>query len=245
MLIEAAYCSEEVVRETLNLPPDTTLCQTLYDVIKQTARSRVGMSVDASVFFGEVLLPADTSTLQEWGISAASKVFAVLSPVPQVTSCSPCQGPEGGGTAVRLKGRGFVLPTLGGSGMASSMLVQQVPAVSAQGEVRVLFGTELVKARRISDSELCVVSPPHEAGIVTVRCPCARGSVDGSDSDLFATFQFVRLENLYDAIFASTNSHCPVRDMAQQAPGTVAPEEDESSGSAAAFSEQLSKKESD
>jgi hypothetical protein len=129
--------------------------------------------------------------------------------------------------------------------MASSMLVQQVPAVSAQGEVRVLFGTELVKARRISDSELCVVSPPHEAGIVTVRCPCARGSVDGSDSDLFATFQYVRLENLYDAIFASTNSHCPVRDMAQQAPGTVAPEEDESSGSAAAFSEQIRKKESD
>jgi hypothetical protein len=46
-------------------------------------------------------------------------------------------------------------------------------------------------------------------------------------------------------IFASINSHCPVRDMAQQAPGTVAPEEDESSGSAASFSEQLRKKESD
>ena len=232
MLVEAAYCGEEVATETLNLPPDTTLCQTLYDVIKQAARSRVGMSVEASVFFGEVLLPADTSTLQQWGISAASKVCAVLAPVAQVTSCSPCQGPEGGGTAVRLSGQGFVLPTLGGVGM----LVHPAPAVSAQGEVRVLFGTELVKARRISDSELCVVSPPHEAGIVTVRCPCA-SRADGSDSDLVATFQYVRLENLYDVIFASTNSHCPVRDIAQQAPGTVAPE-DESSGSAADFSVQ-------
>ena len=58
-------------------------------------------------------------------------------------------------------------------------------------------------------------TPAHAPATVSVRllgCEAEQGGGGGGSdaSGATACFEFVRLEHMYDAIFASTNSHCPL-----------------------------------
>ena len=61
-------------------------------------------------------------------------------------------------------------------------------------------------------NEVRCIAPDHPPGIVNVRL--VRCEEDDFDEDE-ASFEFVRLETAYEVLFATTNSHCPVRGAAR------------------------------
>ena len=83
---------------------------------------------------------------------------------------------------------------------------------SLGGFAQLTFGSVVISILEIvSDSLLRCRSPPHHAGIVSVRLSrCAQLPHHELELDT-ASFEFVRLEAAYDTIFATTNSYCPIR----------------------------------
>ena len=80
-----------------------------------------------------------------------------------------------------------------------------------QETTRLQFGCVTIAVASVeSDTTLYCRSPPHPTGIASVRLlRCEdEGPYDELDT---ASFEFVRLEAAYDAIFSSTNSFCPIR----------------------------------
>jgi hypothetical protein len=149
-------------------------------------------------------VPAADVPLASLGLGASSTVVCSLAPVVQVACCEPSVGPDAGGTMVRIHGEGFTEATFG-----------------AASHARVEFGGHAVPCWRMSDTLLGCRTPAHAPATVSVRllgCEAEHGGSGGgggggggSDaSGATACFEFVRLEHMYDAIFASTNSHCPL-----------------------------------
>ena len=109
---------------------------------------------------------------------------------PQLLRCAPLWG-AGGCTVVTVHGVGFE---------------------AVDGSARLRFGTVDVPCQRTSSTTIRCIAPDHPPGIVNVRL--VRCEEDDSDEDE-ASFEFVRLETNFDVIFATTNSHCPVRGAAR------------------------------
>ncbi|OEU12053.1 hypothetical protein FRACYDRAFT_270507 [Fragilariopsis cylindrus CCMP1102] len=115
-----------------------------------------------------------------------------------------------------------------------------------RGVPHVRFGSVSVPCERINDTTLCCLSPPHPPGIVKVslvRCRHISHSnnnnnnnninnnsnltgnnnriileEDDDDEELQdeTTFEYVRMGAAFDAIFATTNSYCPLRSRQKQ-----------------------------
>ena len=70
----------------------------------------------------------------------------------------------------------------------------------------------------------CVDDEPGQA----VAAAAAAASEDERDDEAdCATFEFLRLEAAYDMVFATTNSHCPLRTRAEGGEGSGVGEADE------------------
>merc|ERR1740130_2122053 len=111
-----------------------------------------------------------------------------------------------------------------------------------RGVPHVRFGSVSVPCERINDTTLCCLSPSHPPGIVKVslvRCNSISHNhnhnnnrnnsnltdnnrrileEDDDDEELQdeTTFEYVRLGAAFDAIFATTNSYCPLRSRSQK-----------------------------
>jgi len=183
----------------LDLPPqdagidvnDGSTLQLLYEAVKGAATLQIGRDITSLTLYlrERELSKYSHATLSSAGIDAESTVRAVIStvPRPRVSRCEPPFGPTSGGTPVKLHGEGFI-DGLGFGGPA----------------LHIRFGQQIVPARKVSDSTLLCVAPPHPVGPVRVRLGCG-----GEEHD--ALYEFVSPERMYDAIFASTNSYCPIR----------------------------------
>lgn len=194
MLIQATF-EGETSATPLDLDPNTTSVSDLYDAVKCGAAARLEALVDVSLVHAGHLIPRSDEILSTLGISEQAVVHAVcrLAPsVPSIYRCEPLMGPVGGGTVVRIHGDGFLL----GRGFE-------------RGTFRIGFGQQIVPCKRAADDMLVCTAPPHGEGIVTVRLLCANG-MDQEHSSA-CTFEYVRLEAMYDLIFAKTNSFCPQR----------------------------------
>ena len=113
----------------------------------------------------------------------------------QLIRCEPLCGPAAGGTVVAVHGKGFC---------------------NMRETTRVRFGCVTVAVTSVeSDTMLYCRSPPHPTGIASVRLLRCEDEGTGDDDLDTASFEFVRLEAAYDAIFASTNSFCPIRSRGQ------------------------------
>ena len=183
----------------LDLQPSATSVQTLYDLVQQQADLSVGYhGVQVEIRHADIIIPRSSQRLSSYGFSSDSTVRVIISsavqesetPVLRLISCEPAFGPVDGGTVVSVRGSGFH------SGMSS---------------LRVKFGALFVPAQVVSSTVLQCVSPAQAgAGLVSVHIHC--------NADLHlnagkALFEYFRLENLYDAIFATTNANCPVRQV--------------------------------
>jgi hypothetical protein len=180
------------VLEELPATPQWSARQ-LHTFVEDASRERLGKPMRALLYFDGVILPATDVPLASLGLEAESVVGCSLVVVVQVTSCEPSVGPDAGGTMVRVHGDGFTQAAFG-----------------AATNARIGFGpAHSVPCWRISDTVLGCRAPAHAPATVSVRLlGCEAGQ---NDSDTCACFEFVRLEHLYDAIFASTNSYCPRR----------------------------------
>ena len=70
----------------------------------------------------------------------------------------------------------------------------------------------------VNDTTLRCLAPVHPVGIVrVVLLRCEDEAAVSDDEEDEASFEFVRLEHVYDKIFATTNSFCPVRSAADAA----------------------------
>lgn len=185
--------------ETIELCCDTSTVQALHEIVLRTCRERAlatGQDVShlgVRLFSdgGATALECGNATLSSVRVVPSSAVLAAISfdaeVAPTLHQCEPSFGPVGGGNKVFIHGQGFTL----GQGFGG-------------GHLRVAFGSNRqVSATRVSDSVLECVAPPHPAGPVTVQLLC------GSELEQGAAYQYLEPELMYDAIFASTNSHCP------------------------------------
>ena len=194
--------------ETVNVSCSSTL-QQLHDAVSVMARERLaslgqemgrmGRDVGINLFTtSAVALEATSrSTCREAGLGPTSTVYATVSfggHAPSLHKCEPPFGSCAGGNTVYIHGAGFT-------------------AGQHFHHLRVAFGADRqVPATRVSDHVLECVAPPHPAGPVTVRLLCASASAEQrvlEPASKGAPYEFVEPELMYDAIFASTNSHCP------------------------------------
>eukprot|EP00928_Gymnodinium_smaydae_P097584 TRINITY_DN887_c0_g1_i1.p1 TRINITY_DN887_c0_g1~~TRINITY_DN887_c0_g1_i1.p1 ORF type:complete len:246 (-),score=28.98 TRINITY_DN887_c0_g1_i1:332-1009(-) len=202
MLIRAHF-QGNIVSESVDMLPEFTMAAELYDQVRSAALARLGSKVDVVLAHSGEILPVATDLLSTFGVEPQSQIDAICSPVvgpPKLASCEPRMGPISGGTSLKLHGEGFTV----GRGFSTQHLCAR-------------FGGQLVPCWRVDDSTLSCVSPPHAPGCVTISVEC-RGLLYGFEDALRAdgaTFEYVRLEAMYDLIFARTNRHCPVR-MAQR-----------------------------
>jgi len=191
--------------EEIDTETTTTTVERLRNVISDKARERSGCrmaSVRLFTMIDEQLFPLPTEAFAlnlEHAIEG-DIVYAVITldgeevtPMPELLSCEPCFGPQGGGNTIKIHARGFSI--------SQRFLALQIE-----------FGSQMVPATRVSETLLLCVAPPHAAGPVTVRLLCGvagRDHVTHRESETL--YEYVREELMYDAIFASTNSHCPVQ----------------------------------
>lgn len=201
-------CNGEVFFENVTLDPDVLTVIGLRDMIGTAAKSRADHKMDVILVYAGRVLPLTTETLGTFGVSVDSTVHVVCKPLvvaPRLCGSEPLMGPISGGTPVCLHGEGFTQ----GQGFGSS-------------NVCVAFGSRIVPCKRITDTTLSCVSPAHPAGVVTIRLLCRNQRtlemqpLFGHEAD-GATFEFVRLETMYDAIFSTTNAFCPIRQRAADA----------------------------
>lgn len=136
---------------------------------------------------GSIILPVDGTPLTA---IQSDVVQCTVRCAPQLLRCAPLWG-AGGCTVVTVHGVG--LEAVGGS-------------------PRLRFGRVDVPCQRTSSTTIRCIAPDHPPGIVNVRL--VRCEEDDSDEDE-ASFEFVRLETAYEVLFATTNSHCPVRGAAR------------------------------
>ena len=136
---------------------------------------------------GSIILPVDGTPLTA---IQSDVVQCTVRCAPQLLRCAPLWG-AGGCTVVTVHGVG--LEAVGGS-------------------PRLRFGRVDVPCQRTSSTTMRCIAPDHPPGIVNVRL--VRCEEDDSDEDE-ASFEFVRLETAYEVLFATTNSHCPVRGAAR------------------------------
>ena len=194
------------VLEDLPATPEWS-ARRLHAFVAEASRARLGKPMRVLLFLPTgAAMPATDVPLASLGLHGESVVGCSLEAVVQVASCEPSVGPDAGGTMVRLHGDGFSEASFG-------------PASNA----RIGFGPlHSVPCWRISDTMLGCRAPAHAPATVRVRLlGCAAGNVNGPDSDAdadadadadgTAVFEFVRLEAMYDAIFNSTNSYCPIK----------------------------------
>ena len=84
-----------------------------------------------------------------------------------------------------------------------------VDIFGAACNARIGFGTtHSVPCWRISDTLLGCRAPAHPPATVAVRLLGCEAQGQGGGAE--ACFEYRRLEHMYDAIFASTNSYCPI-----------------------------------
>jgi hypothetical protein len=180
------------VREHVPASAARTLRE-LHLIVQAAARRRTGRQVCVHLFApgGGPRLAADDGLVSAL---PSTVIECRLVTTARVTSCEPLWGPEQGGTTVTLHGHDF--DTVGTS-------------------ARIQFGSSSVPCQRIDSSRLRCRTPPHAAGIIRVvlqHCEDEDATDSNRDAeDEGATFEFVRLEAAYDAIFATTNSFCPMR----------------------------------
>lgn len=136
---------------------------------------------------GSIILPVDGTPLTA---IQSDVVQCTVRCAPQLLRCAPLWG-AGGCTVVTVHGVG--LEAVGGS-------------------PRLRFGRVDVPCQRTSSTTMRCIAPDHPPGIVNVRL--VRCEEDDFDEDE-ASFEFVRLETAYEVLFATTNSHCPVRGAAR------------------------------
>jgi hypothetical protein len=97
-----------------------------------------------------------TSTLQVlMGPRTIESTRPAEAPLARIKHCAPPQGPVTGGP-VTLHGEGFT-----------------VDRGFDNDTVRVLFGPEFVRVRRVSDTMLVCEAPAHAPGIVSVKLHCS------------------------------------------------------------------------
>ena len=170
---------------------DTDTVRDLHRVVENAACQRLGRKVSVLLGVEGVSLPTDdapVSTLQGLAVLEATLCLS-----PRLLSVSPLWGPAGGDASTLVTIRGEGLAAVGGS-------------------ARISFGGTIVSCERVDATTLRCHAPGHAPGIVQVsllRC-------EEEDVEDEATFQYVRLETALDAIFATTNSFCPVRSQAQR-----------------------------
>ncbi len=132
------------------------------------------------------MLPVDGTLLTA---IPSDEIAVTVTSAPRLLRCTPLWGT--GSTAVTVHGVG--LDSVGAS-------------------ARLRFGAVDVPCERLNSSALrCIAPANHPPGIVRVtlvRCE----EDEGSEEEDEASFEFVRIEAAYDVVFATTNSHCPVRD---------------------------------
>jgi len=170
-----------------------------------------------------------TTTTSSNNNNASAVVFVVdcqltiveappLTRSPRLLQLGPLWGPEEGGTLIRLYGEG----------LSSSVAAESSTSSNNRGVPHVRFGSSVsVPCERINDTTLCCLSPQHPPGIVKVslvQCGISHNNnsqLTGSniilEDDLDeTTFEYVRMGAAFDAIFATTNSYCPLRSQQQQ-----------------------------
>lgn len=157
----------------------------LYQLVQATASKRLGHRIMVHLLSTDgALLPADETPVAALG----TPVHATLHEPPRLLRCEPLWGPEHGSTLVRIHGEGFM------NGMQGA---------------RVSFGHVDVPCERVSETVLKCTAPPHATGLVSVQL--RRCEEEASTDEDTATFEYMRLEAAFDAIFATTNSFCPLR----------------------------------
>lgn len=192
MITLIATSGAETVREVIPHNVAGTL-NDLYELVVTSARQRTGRKVSVSLSMDGTVLPASERPVATLGAEAAieCRIFSRV----KLLMCEPLCGPENKSTLVHIHGEGL-------DGIGSSARIQ--------------FGSALVSVERVSESLLRCHSPALPAGLVRVsllRCENESAASDDAideDEDT-ASFKFVRLEAAYDAIFATTNSFCPIR----------------------------------
>lgn len=192
MIVVLATHDATTVRECVPCDAAGTL-RGLYTLVEHAARQRLKQHSLS------VILAADGETLPADDTPASTLVSTIvhcnLISRPRLLVCEPLCGPDHGGTHVIIHGE----------------------SLSTCSSARVRFGAAVVPCVQDRQQDGAVVlrcqAPKHELGIVRVtllRCEDDAPS-EGDDDDDRATFEFVRLEAAYDAIFATTNSFCPIR----------------------------------
>ena len=228
----------ELVYEPLQCSPLDTTVRRLYSIVAAAARERLGRAMRVSLVHAGAVLPRrTTTTLASHGVGEDSVVACIFTPVPCAFACVPAAGPDTGGTMVRITGGGFSESLFGPhSGarvefgrvavpcwrISDTVLGCRTPA-HPPGPVSVtLLECEAARAARggtghahgrtqsIEGDGGEAVEDTEGSGRNRSADLHARGGTD----DQSCTFEFARLEHLYDAIFASTNAHCPIRDRA-------------------------------
>ena len=174
--------------------PSSSLAWTakaLYGYVTAAARAELGTDgVAAVLLHAGATLPRAECSLTSFGIDESTVLRCAIVASARALRCEPSIGPATGGTLVRVHGEGFTEA----SGFGSS--------------VRMSFGPGLtVPCWRESDHVLCCRTPAHAPGPVDIRLVSC---VSAEDDEMGAAFEYIRPEAVYDAIFASTNSNCPV-----------------------------------
>jgi len=148
---------------------------------------------------------------------------------PRLLRLGPLWGPEEGGTLLRLHGEGFLSPLLQ---RRMGEVTDSSTSSNNRSVLHVRFGSSVsVPCEQINDTTLCCLSPQHPPGIVKVslvRCGISHNNNNNNNNQLTGgrirqeeeldetTFEYVRMGAAFDAIFATTNSYCPLRSQQQQ-----------------------------
>ena len=165
-----------------------------YAMLQHEVRRTLGDETASVQLFSEGGhgIPADETPLLQLH---TNRVHCRISTRARLMQCEPLSGPSKGGTIVRIHGKGLL------NLRASSAWVR--------------FGTVDVPVLDVvSDTEIRCRSPAHVTGIVRVRllrCEDDRNN-DDADEDDAASFEFLRLEHIYDAIFSTANRFCPLQE---------------------------------
>jgi len=194
---------------------EETTSADLFSLVKQKAALRANVAlVEVLLVFQGRPLPVAATSLSSLGITPACTVRALCydaSPA-RFECCEPSLGPENGGNVVHVHGTGFLVARGFGS-----------------PHLHIAFGAERVPCKRVSDKVLLCSAPPHAPGPVLVTLgscyqdqalghgPGRYGAISAPEEDCSgATYEYVERGAMYDAIFASTNSHCPLRSRANE-----------------------------
>lgn len=184
--VVAAIHSGAEVRERVDAAAIGTLRQ-----LSRSVEERVGERIALWLFTGDgVPLPADDTPLTALPANSIVRVRTRA----RVHRVEPLWGPDHGGTTCNIVGVGF--------------------SALSNAAARVQFGAVSVPCEFVSDTCLRVRTPAHPIGLVRVRLlRCENDNADEGADDLedSGSFEFIRLENAWDRVFATTNSFCPVR----------------------------------